>query len=155
MIFYKAERACVMYVFQSHTSDRDNMSEGRKESAGESARVQGKGERKVRVHSLFLAHRYTRCDMVPDLKLSWWLGTKLCWGFLRVHTSLAYRLMHMSHDTLEQFTQVCEAPGLLQNPHRDPPRLARSLLATMADDMATDLQGNSLVAMRGFSTIWG
>jgi hypothetical protein len=34
-----------MYVFQRYTSDRDDMREGRKERAGESARVQGKGER--------------------------------------------------------------------------------------------------------------
>lgn len=93
--------------------------------------------------------------MVPDLKLSWWLGTKLCWGFFRVHISFAYKPMHESHDTLEQFTQVCDAPGLLQNPHRDPPRLNRSLLPPFGVVKATDLLGNSLVDMRGFSAIWG
>lgn len=60
--------------------------------------------------------------------------------------------MHESQETLEQFTQVCDAPGLLQNPHRDPPRPIRSL-PPFGVVKATDLLGNSLVDMRGFSNI--
>ena len=69
--------------------------------------------------------------------------------------SFAYKPMHESHDTLEQFTQVWDAPGLLQNPHRDPPMLIRSVLPPFGVVKAIDLLANSFVDMRGFSTIWG
>lgn len=72
-----------------------------------------------------------------------------------MHISFAYKPMHESHDTLEQFTHVCDAPGLLQNPHRDPPELIRSLTPPFGVVSATDLLGNSFVDMRGFSIIWG